>query len=92
MDDMRERIAKAISPGAMLGKPGDVSDINKAEYLRLQAEARRKADAVLAVMREPTDAMVAAYLARYPLAEIPYGQVVEDYQAMIDTALEVSDE
>jgi hypothetical protein len=74
MTEMVERVAKAID-----GTPRRGDNWN--------AIARAQARAAIEAMREPSEGMLAAYMARYPMAEIPSGQVAMDWQAMITEAL-----
>ena len=79
-EDMRERIAAAIAPGAWgLKRLGlKLDDWNQGEL----DMSLHQADAVLAAMREPTEAMIEA-----GNLEEANEECVPVWQAMIDAAL-----
>ncbi|HQT65362.1 MAG TPA: hypothetical protein PLO16_12700 [Acidocella sp.] len=86
MDDLVERVAMSIYDKDVLRIAlGDLETAWKSDRDDIRADFRARARAVIAVMREPTEAMVdAADIAQYQLG---YGGVVEAWQLMIDATL-----
>lgn len=93
--DMVERVARAIDPQAFDGRypttypPQNI--IARDRFLageRRQKKARKQARAVLAALREPTEAMIAAADNLNPGSGLPYepGSPAQVWRAMIDAA------
>ena len=81
MNEMIERVARGLA-GLLSFAPGD--EYENAHWRDYVPEAK----AAINAMMEPTEVMIDAYMAQYPLAEITRGQVASDFQAMIRAALE----
>ena len=77
---MIERVARQIEIGLAGGAPGGPSIIDHRTGLRL-------ARAAIEAMREPNEAMVAAFWDRHAEAETVFAEPAALYRAMIDTAL-----
>lgn len=81
-DGMIERIARALSPSAFAGGYSS-KNAEGAEQTRARARAR----AVLAAMREPTEAMREAAMHADYRRGFHDGDYAETFQIMIDAAL-----